>query len=238
MIGRHGEKTLERRFIAALNFIFRWGVLILSSYDGSKKAKTMAITSMPSADVIAQKFSEYVAALGKVAHAWNYLQERLGQLFVAILPTSPHNVLLAIWYSEPNDRAQRRMLRAAINAGALKLHGAAELLPQNANEDILWLLKEADDLSVRRDQAVHAPCMIATGAEGTEMAAAFFHGHPLADQLRGKKLLYEFDLSEWRAEALSRYAMQIENRLMRDGKIPWPDKRPSLSRELHRQQRG
>ncbi len=162
----------------------------------------MAVIKLPSTELVQQKFSEYVAALGKVAHAWNYLQERLGQLFVATLPTAPHNILLAVWYSEPNDRAQRRMLRAAISAGALELHGAFDPLPNGARDDVLWLLKSADDLSIKRDRAVHAPCAIATGAEGTEMIAAFFHGHPLAEHLRGKKLLREFDLYEMAGRSL------------------------------------
>lgn len=197
----------------------------------------MATIMIPTDDV-KQKFIEYVSALGSVAHAWNYLQERLGQIFVAVMPTAPHNALLAVWYSEPNDRAQRRMLRAAINAGALDLHRSASPLPPDAKSDLLWLLKEADDLSGRRDLAVHTPCALITDIEGTAMSAAYYLGNPLAKALQGKKLVEEFDLSEWRAEQLSRYSRKIESALTRGAENAWPDTRPSLSRELHRQQRG
>ncbi len=195
----------------------------------------MTKIQIPENKIIKEKFDAYVAALGKVAYSWNYLQERLGQLYVATIPTAPNNVLLAVWYSEPNDRAQRRMLRAAVNANALV--GWAQKLPESAKADILWLLKEADELSGRRDEAIHTPASVRTDAEGTEMAAAFYLGNPMATRLEGKKLLEEFALSKWRAEHLSIYTVQITGALTRHASS-WPDKRPSLSRELHRQLAG
>jgi hypothetical protein len=59
----------------------------------------MPTVTMPTNETIKERFSEYVAALGKVAHAWNFFQERLGQLFTAAVPTAPHLVLSAVWYS-------------------------------------------------------------------------------------------------------------------------------------------
>ncbi|PNE10463.1 MAG: hypothetical protein CR217_14110 [Beijerinckiaceae bacterium] len=123
----------------------------------------MPIVKMPADETIKEKFSEYVAALGKVAHSWNFLQERLGQLFVRAIPTAPHKVLLAVWYSEQNDRAQRRMLRAAINSGAIDSWPSK--LPTNAKDDILRLLEEADKLGLKRDQAIHTPCAIMTNTK-------------------------------------------------------------------------
>ncbi len=42
------------------------------------------------------------------------------------------------------------------------------------------------------------------------MTAAFYTGNPMASELRGKALIKEFALSEWRAESLSRYSRQLE----------------------------
>jgi hypothetical protein len=193
----------------------------------------MPTIRMPDNEIVEKKYAEYVSTLGRVAHSWNFLQEKLGQLFVAVLPTAPTLAVLAIWYSEPNDRAQRRMLRAAINASALK-GWRPNGLPDSAEDDILWLLKEADELSGRRDEAIHTPAVLQTDHTGTEMAAAFYSGNPMAKRLEGKKLLEEFALSTWRAEQLSYYAQKIAYALTRQPSS-WPDKRPSLSRELHRQ---
>ena|SRR5258708_375181 len=60
-------------------------------------------------------FEPYVLALGKVAHAWNYLQEALALLFCTITGMD-ESIALAIWHSTTNDRTQREMLRAAIGA--------------------------------------------------------------------------------------------------------------------------
>jgi len=188
---------------------------------------------MPTEAVVRERADQYVAALGRVAHSWNYLQERLGQLFTKVAPTAPHNIMLAVWYSQQNDRNQRRMLRAAINAGAMSIY--KDTIPTTAADDILWLLKEADELSGRRDQAIHAPACLTTDVNGTQMSAAYYFGNHIAYNLKDKNLIDEFDVSEWRADQLSKYIIQIVNTLDR-GTQSWPQKRPSLSRELRRQQ--
>lgn len=183
----------------------------------------------PNTEDFVRRFDEYVSAVGKVAHAWNYLQEGLGQMFSVLMRPAPEGVSLAVWHSQQNDRAQRRMFRAAINAGVLK--HVSVTLPDSAEDDLLWLLKEADDLSARRDEAIHAPCSIVTGEGGAELsaAAAFYWGNPLAQRLVGKNLIEEFELSEWRASELIRYAREMDTALLR-GHRRWPDKRPTLSR--------
>ena len=55
------------------------------------------------------------AQWGRAAHASNYLQEQLGQLF-ALVTAGPFEIALAVWYSVPNDSTQRSMLRGALNA--------------------------------------------------------------------------------------------------------------------------
>ncbi|TRL38218.1 hypothetical protein FM996_00940 [Methylosinus sporium] len=191
------------------------------------------IIAMPTETIIQETISEYVTALGRVAHSWNYLQERLGQLFTKMAPTAPHNIMLAVWYSQQSDRNQRRLLRAALNAGALFLY--RDRIPDKAQDDILWLLKEADELSARRDQAIHAPACVTTDLGGTQISAAYYFGNPIAMTLKDKNMIEEFNLSEWRAVQLSKYTMQIDVALERDASL-WPKARPSLSREFYRQQ--
>jgi hypothetical protein len=200
------------------------------------------MANMWSNEEIKKKFDEYLPALGKVAHNWNHLQENLGKLFASVVSKTRAQadtmsrarlggVLLAVWYSEPSDRAQRRMLRAAINADAPKKNDRA---PPHAVEDISWLLDEADKLGQRRDEALHAPFGMGFGPTGISVVAAYAQGNPLAKRLLGKDILDELSLSAWRAAELSRYAAQIDLALKEKGPA-WPDKRPSLSRETRRQ---
>jgi hypothetical protein len=100
-------------------------------------------------------FDAYVAAVGKVAYAWNYLHEELGKLFV-VVSGAEREVALSIWYSVRNDGAQREMLRAAVNATNSE---RSERLPK-APDDLKWLLDRANDLADARNNAVHAPCSL------------------------------------------------------------------------------
>ncbi len=136
----------------------------------------MTTISIPDDKLIEEKFNEYVAALGKVAYSWNYLQETLGQMFATVMRPALTPTILAVWFSEPNDRAQRRMLKAAIEAGAL--FGWPHKIPDCAKADILWLLKEANELSARRDEAVHAPVHIETTEKGSAISGSFFPRKP------------------------------------------------------------
>ena len=59
-------------------------------------------------DLVKAKMEPYVMALGKVAHAWNYLQEALGQLFCAVTGLENDNTGQAIWHSVANDPSAAR----------------------------------------------------------------------------------------------------------------------------------
>src|SRR5215472_4850499 len=131
-------------------------------------------------------FEAYTLAVGKVAHAWNYLHEKLGQVFWVVCGAE-REIALAIWYSTHNDRTQRLMLRAAVLACKMDRWPA----PQ-ARDDVMWLLDCADSLAEQRNNALHAPCSLYVGGAqdgGSVMGAAFFHGHPRAKKLIGKDLL-------------------------------------------------
>ena len=103
-------------------------------------------------------FDAYVAAVGKVAHAWNYLHERLGVLFVAVTGME-RNLALSIWYSVTSDRAQREMLKASVFATSSQ---RSEKLPK-ARDDLKWLLDRAEEVADARNNAVHAPCSLYLG---------------------------------------------------------------------------
>jgi hypothetical protein len=170
-------------------------------------------------------FEAYTLVVDKVSYAWNYLHEKLGRLFV-VISGADRNIALAIWYSTDNDRAQRKMLRAAIAATKVERW---KTLPK-AEENLKWLLDRLDKVSDDRNNAIHAPCSLYIGGTedgGSEMGASFFHGHPRAKNLQGKKLLIEFDWCERYAETLSQFTGQVETAVAFPDQYPWPDK-PSL----------
>jgi hypothetical protein len=168
-------------------------------------------------------FKPYVEALGRVAHAWNILQETLGELFW-IVTGLDKSVAFAIWYSTTSDRTQREMLRAAILAKwALKEHQ-----PPHTEADMIWLLDKVDGVADRRNVAVHAPCAVSVNFETRTFGISprFFHGHPLAGRLVGKDIVDEFAWYEVLAAELREYAREMVAALQRDN-APWPQ-RPQL----------
>jgi hypothetical protein len=179
----------------------------------------------PTDEETRRAFEAYTLALGKVAHAWNYLHEKLARLFCVITGAEPA-ISLAIWYSTTNERAQRDMLKAAIAAVNVERWTN---LPQ-ATEDLAWLLDKSHSLAGLRNNAIHAPCSlyIGGGNDGaSEMGAAFFQGHPRAKELQGKKIIIEFDWCERYAETLTRFAQHLESAIADPGRHAWPS-RPSL----------
>ena len=168
-------------------------------------------------------FADYVAAVGRVAHAWNYLHETLGRLFVRIVGGHSREVTAAIWYSPFSDRAQREMLKEALSACGSD--SAWQRLPEHARTDLFWLLEQANKLGFRRDDAVHAPCILITSVEGTEMGSSVLSGHRRARNLVGKDILTEFDWLERYIEGLNRFTGWATEALT-IGNPTWPE-RPS-----------
>jgi hypothetical protein len=184
---------------------------------------------------------KYFDAIGRLASSWNSLQETLAMIFCNVCssagPSDQYNVtLLSIWYSQQSDRSQRRMLRAAVESGALTKNGHYKALPESAADDLIWLIKEADALSARRDEAIHSPMSFRAMSDiDVEIVSAWYFGNPLALRLKNKAVFEELSISTWRAYQLHKYALEIEDAvsILRH---PWPSKRLGLSRELHRQQ--
>jgi hypothetical protein len=140
-------------------------------------------------------FELYTAAVGRVAAAWNYLHEQMEALFLRVVGGRDYRITDAVWHSSFSDRAQRQMLEAAIRAS--DGHPAWKQLPNNAKDDLLWLMNRANYLSDKRDEAVHAPCSIfLTTADGTEVISNYSSQHRRAKSLAGKEILVEFDWLE------------------------------------------
>lgn len=180
----------------------------------------MAVLTFPTPDEQRRHFDAYCLALGKVAHAWNYLFEKLGRLFVVVAGGDKH-VANAIWYAPDSDRTKVGMLRAAIDASV-----NAEWPRQfpTAKADMIWLLQRVDSLTDTRNNVIHAPCVLRTDGTGTAMAASF-NGHQRAKKLWGKEILVEFEWCECWTESLSRFSQEIE-RALTDPEPSWPA-RPS-----------
>lgn len=176
----------------------------------------LSIVVWPTVEDTKKAFEAYVAAVGKVAYAWNYLHEQLGMLFVAVTGLE-RNVALPIWYSIRSDRAQREMRRVAVDATNSE---RAKKLP-TAPDDLKWLLDRADELAKDRNNAVHAPCSLYVVGGGSEMGAVFFNGNPLAKRLMGKDLLVEFAWCEGYAETLTVFTKGLGTA------IAFPDRYPS-----------
>jgi len=182
----------------------------------------------PDDEQVKLHFEAYALALGKVAHAWNYLFEKLGRLFIIVAGGNPH-VANAIWYAPDSDRTKLAILREAISTPGQTPWWLPEF--PTAKEDIIWLINRAVEHIDKRNTVIHAPCVLATDREGTAMAASF-NGHLLAKKLWGKEILVEFDWCERWTEDLSRFANAME-RALHDRRLAWPNRpgKPDLRRK-------
>src|SRR5947207_4845769 len=118
---------------------------------------------LPTDSELDAAFEPYVAAIGKVAYAWNYLHERLAEIFAVVMRPCSSDVSLAVWYSIKNDRSQRSILSAALNASAKDTWRPAPTV----HDDLVWLLTKTNDLGDARDNVIHAPCSAYSDDRGT-----------------------------------------------------------------------
>lgn len=175
----------------------------------------------PSENTIDNAFAPFAMEIGKLTRSWNILQENLGEIFAQIVNDTNHNIPLAVWYSTHNDRAQREMLRRAYASfGAInnRRHPMAK-------EDIKWLLDRCDSLADQRNDALHAPLMLAISESNKtiEVMPAYFLGNPRALKLKNKNILEELRWYRESAETLREYALSIGFYLGQDG-TSWPEK--------------
>jgi hypothetical protein len=95
------------RRLAVAHFEKQWSGAGRLAGDRMAQEQQPVIVRPPTEEQVRAAFEAYTLAVGKVAHAWNYLQEKLGQLF-AVITGADRAIALAVWYSTDNDRAQWR----------------------------------------------------------------------------------------------------------------------------------
>jgi hypothetical protein len=181
----------------------------------------MATIIPPLPDRIEKVLDPYAREVGKLVASWNQLQERLGELFWTIVRRDRPGIALAIWYATKSDRAQRDMLRAAIEASPTE--GS---LTEQSKSDIKWLLDRSEELANQRNDAIHAPIAFYTDQDGTRLMTEYFFGNPRAANLRDKNLAEEFSWYEKRATVLSGFALRCAA-CLRNAHFPWVE-RPRL----------
>jgi hypothetical protein len=168
----------------------------------------------------------YCKALGKVAHAWNHMQEGLGQLFCDVAGLE-RSIGMTIWHSLKSDLAQRQMLEAMVAHRAgdddwAKHHPKAEKAITN-------LINDINSFSSKRNAAVHAPCNPVLGGDDLEIVAVTFFGNPNAKKLsdavvlKEQQILDQFEWFERTAETYRRYIRDLVYALS-EPRVPWPDK--------------
>jgi hypothetical protein len=136
-----------------------------------------------------------------------------------------------VWYSTRNDRAQRQMLRAAIQAS----NGRWSSLLPKLRDDLIWQTEKIDALALRRNEAIHVPCSAYTTAGGTQITAAFLGNNPHAKKLEGVRLIEEFSVCEADSDVLSRYARRIRD-CIQSARNAYPE-RPQLQSATRREPR-
>lgn len=167
--------------------------------------------------IVGAKIEPYFQAVGRVAHAWNQLQEALGQTLAEVVGSN-HKVILAIWYSSKSDRSQHDMLRAAIKESGDDRWVRTR---ETARDDLLWLVNKASELAHKRNEAIHAPIGMIVDGDSLTIIPSYFFGHPLAEGLRNKDILQELDWCERWATSLQNFADECRAGL-RHAKRPWP----------------
>jgi hypothetical protein len=175
----------------------------------------------PSEHTADRPFAPFAIEIGELTRSWNIFQENLGEIFAWIVNDLNPNIPLAVWYSTQNDRAQREMLRRAYASfGAVNNRQHPK-----AKEDIKWLLDRCDSLAEQRNDALHAPLMLAISEPNKtiEVVPAYFLGNPRAIKLKNKNILEELRWYRESAETLRQYALSISFHLRTDG-TSWPER--------------
>lgn len=168
-----------------------------------------------------QHLKPYAEEIGQVTISWNRLHENLCLLFWFAIGPGP--VPYAIWNRLASDRTQRDILETAVKAGAF-----GQYRPGFA-DDVLWLLKQTEQLAEHRNSAIHAPLStltnLATGKTVVEPHDYF--GNKRAKRLRGKNIIRELEWCAECADLLNYFAANLIS-TMNETPGSWPE-RPSLS---------
>ena len=170
----------------------------------------------------------YKLALGRVAHQWNHMQERLGLLFCMVAGLD-NSMGMGIWHSLKSDRTQRDLLEAATSAADKEEEWRNDF--PKAKADIDWILRKVKALADSRNSAIHAPISAVIGGE-PEIRPFTFFGNPNAAKLVGKDIFVEFEWYGNYFKTITKFAADLSLALMGRRRpnsvwMPWPN-RPQL----------
>jgi hypothetical protein len=174
---------------------------------------------------VQEAFEAYTKKVGGVVYHWNYLQEKLGRLFV-IVREGDKEALLAEWRALRSDAGQRCLLRKAIRDASIDRWKERPDAPDALN----WLLDRANEFAEHRNNAIHAPCSLYLNEEGaSEVWAANKSAtpHPRAKNLEKKRLVAEFSWCAACTQQLAQYAEVIGTAIAVPDQFEWPE-RPQL----------
>jgi hypothetical protein len=140
-------------------FLVVHGATIIMTKDEEPQRKR------PSRAEFDEAFRHIAAEIGFLARAWNGLHTNLGMIFAVLLSPTNVNLPLAVWNKTSNDRAQRDMLRAPLQSWRLHNRNKSSLV-----DEIEWLLNECEQLSDKRNDALHSPLNILMNTETFEFS--------------------------------------------------------------------
>jgi hypothetical protein len=169
-------------------------------------------------------FQPFAEQIGWIAYEWNRLQAAIGELFSDIVCPEQKEIGCALWHSTDNERAQRRMLKDALDAAK-----KANKVEQRAYDEVSWILTQFDSLAGRRNNAIHAPFVLVSANTFElrfEVVPQHFLGNPRAKELKDKSIMGEFRWYRDHLENLADFAEELHFALTVH-EIAWPD-RPRL----------
>lgn len=167
---------------------------------------------------------DHALAIGRIAIAWNELQESLAELFAGLFGKRRWRYALTAWQALTNDRAQREMLRAVAEAR----FGA----DNRAYQEVGWLVDQAHQhLSDGRNTGIHMPLMVLRDLDGivSVLPLALF-GNARAKRMMGKDLLSEYAAYGEDIRKMFTFATGLRFRIS-VGRGAWPQRPQIRQRE-------
>lgn len=89
----------------------------------------------------------HLKVTGEVVWEWNALHRTFGYVFMTLLGDRQSHVSNALWLTPSSDKAQRDLLKTAVEW--------ADGVRQRDRERLIWALDQADKLSTYRNDIVH-----------------------------------------------------------------------------------
>jgi hypothetical protein len=179
-------------------------------------------------------FEPYAMEIGFLLREWNDLQDALLSLFITLIRWPNKEIARSIWYSVHSDKSQRHMLLGVASALYNPSHPKQRVDKSDRKkeafggafwDEISWIISSADKLGERRDAAAHSPVALLV-SEPLEFIARHYHNNPLAESLRGKKLLVEFRHYRESAAVLRAHASAIKRHIEFEKPLPLPQRPP------------